>query len=181
MGLAGFSKHGSQKSPLVSLAFTWNPCFETMQKSLKLFILFKPLKFSGMTCVIAKGSTRTASHCGERHWAYDPDEKFPPVTPENGAQSRPLPLPVCKDISYPLLSAKRLASSVHVCKQTAVLTKGSVTRNLPSVPEGYEKLKVGLSSGTFTSSRRGWKKRHASSLEREQKFGWKKKKSCMKW
>lgn len=126
------------------------PTFRNNEKSLDPFILFKPLKFSGMTCVIAKGSTRTGSHCGERHRAYDPREKFPPVTTENGAQSRPLLLPVHKVISYTLLSAKHLASSVH--KKPAVLTKGPVIRNVPAVLEGYEKLKAGLCSGTFTFS-----------------------------
>lgn len=63
MLLIGFSKRGSQKSPIVSFAFRGNPCLETMQKSLDRFILFKPLKSSGITCVTAKGSTRTGSHC----------------------------------------------------------------------------------------------------------------------
>lgn len=36
---------------------------ETMQKSLDQFTLLKPLKSSGITCVMAKGSKRTGSHC----------------------------------------------------------------------------------------------------------------------
>lgn len=32
MPLNGFSKRGSQKSPMVSFAFRGNPCLETMQK-----------------------------------------------------------------------------------------------------------------------------------------------------